>query len=88
MAKDPHPSLKTAMGPRLTKRSLQVLAIDLTVLEPADGKENVLLMTCVYQVCVGSSNKRSASTDNRQCSREEWFLSTCIPTKEETLNPS
>ena len=45
---NPHSSLKTSMGTQLVKRPLEVFAIDFTVLELTDGRENVLIMTDVF----------------------------------------
>lgn len=45
----PQPSIKPAMGHLIANKPLQILAIDFTVLEPAHGKENVLVMTDIFQ---------------------------------------
>ena len=48
VSKMPQPSIKPAMGHLIANKLLQIPAIDFSVLEPAHGTENVLVMTDIF----------------------------------------
>ena len=48
VSKVPIPKVHTSMGHLLASEPLEIVAVDFTVLEPAQGFENVLVMTDVF----------------------------------------
>jgi hypothetical protein len=68
------------MGHLIANKPLQILAIDFTVLEPAHGKENVLVMTDIF-----TKFTRAVTTKDRKAETvanvllNEWFYVYGVP---------
>ncbi|KAI3362576.1 hypothetical protein L3Q82_001611 [Scortum barcoo] len=64
VSKAPQPKVVAALGSLLTFRPLEVVAMDFTVLEPSDGRENVLVLTDVFSkfmVAVPTRDQRAVT---------------------------
>lgn len=83
VAKDMHPAARTFMGHLLASRPNEVLAVDYTVLEPAQsGLENVLVMTDVfskYTLAVPTHDQRASTV--AQVLVAEWFSKFGVPAR-------
>ena len=80
LAKMPHFKVRTPIHSIVAKKPLQVVAIDFTILEPANGIENVLVMTDVYRkftITVPTRNQ-TAQTVAKALVRE-WLLRYRVP---------
>ena len=80
VSKMPQPSIKPAMGHLIANKPLQILAIDFTVLEPAHGKENVLVMTNIFTKftrAVPTKDQKAETVANVLLN--EWFYGYGLP---------
>lgn len=83
VAKDHQPTVRTYMGHLLAARPNEILAMDFTLLEPAqDGRENVLVLTDVfskYTLAIPTRDQQ-ASTVARVLVTE-WFSKFGVPAR-------
>ena len=80
VSKLPQPAIRPAMGHLIANRPLQILAIDFTVLEPAHGKENVLVMTDIFTKftkAVPTKDQKAETVANVLLN--EWFYVYGVP---------
>lgn len=80
ISKMPQPAVRTTMNHLIASKPLQILAIDFTVLEPAHGKENVLVMTDVFTKftqAVATKDQKADTVANVLLN--EWFYKYGVP---------
>ncbi|CAG2220737.1 unnamed protein product [Mytilus edulis] len=76
----PQPAIRPAMGHLIANRPLQILAIDFTVLEPAHGKENVLVMTDIFTKFTRAVPTKDQKADTvANVLLTEWFCVYGVP---------
>ncbi|CAG2226423.1 unnamed protein product [Mytilus edulis] len=80
VSKMPQPAIRPAMGHLIASRPLQILAIDFTVLEPAHGKENVLVMTDIFTKFTRAVPTKDQKADTvANVLLTEWFCVYGVP---------
>ncbi|VDI74482.1 Hypothetical predicted protein [Mytilus galloprovincialis] len=76
----PQSAIRPAMGHLIANRPLQILAIDFTVLEPAHGKENVLVMTDIFTKFTRAIPTKDQKADTvANVLLTEWFCVYGVP---------
>lgn len=74
--------LHSTMGNLIAKKPMEILAVDFTILEPACGKENVLVLTDVFSKFTQAVACRDQLAKTvAQCLVKEWFVRYGVPVR-------
>ncbi len=81
LTKMPPPKVRASVKAFLASRSLEVIALDFTVLEPAsDGCENVLVVTDIFTKFTQAFPTKDQQTDTiAKILLKEWFIKYGVP---------